>query len=364
MTIELDGMLWKPRPGGVASAAEFTRARSLIMEIHRLDQWNPWIREDRDREYEAAIAIFGQWTRAEPGFRQKTSEEVQAEHEQWLPGLDARIKAETTRRRQEQAVRAAAYDPERARARLALLEQQARLAAAGEERDGIASRQLYPAMPEDARKQRLADLDQTIADINTAAQDLAARAGDVEAVADENGWLPSERREFVLHVFAARRVQEIRELRERVTRQQAELKATGSQAERAPIGDALRKDSRRLEFLEAIPPLTATDMCSECVTPANWHGYRWQLSEANPDRGPCPAWPQWKQRLDEVREMLRASAARQSGPPPPPEPRPLAVIPGGLPIEEVITRLTAIQADNPGATVRRGRRNQWEIWPP
>src|ERR1700691_5158222 len=116
MTIEVDGMLWKPRPGGVASAAEFTRARSLIMEIHRLDQWNPWIREDRAGEYEAALAVFGQWARAEPGFRQKTSEEVQAEHEQWLAGLDASTQAETAPRRQEQAARAAAHDPQRASA--------------------------------------------------------------------------------------------------------------------------------------------------------------------------------------------------------------------------------------------------------
>jgi hypothetical protein len=40
-------MLWKPRPGGVACAAEFTKARSLIREIHRLEEWNPWVREDR-----------------------------------------------------------------------------------------------------------------------------------------------------------------------------------------------------------------------------------------------------------------------------------------------------------------------------
>jgi hypothetical protein len=62
--------------------------------------------------------------------------------------------------------------------------------------------------------------------------------------------------------------------------------------------------------------------------------------------------------------MLLASAARKPGSPPPPEPQALAVIPGGLPIEDIITRLTAIHADHPGATVRRGRRNQWEIWPP
>lgn len=183
-----------------------------------------------------------------------------------------------------------------------------------------------------------------------------------EAVADENGWLPAERREFVLQVFAAQRTKEVRELRERVTGHRAELKTAKGRAERAPISDALRKDSVRLEFLEAIPPLTAADMCSECVTPLSWHGYRWQVSEANPGCGPCPAWPHWGQRLRKVREMLLTSATSKPAAPSP-KPQPLAVIPGGLPIEDVITRLTAIHADHPGATIQRGRRNHWEVWP-
>lgn len=357
-------MLWKPRPGAVASGAEFTQARALMMEIHQSERWNPWIVEDRAGEYEAAVAVFEQWTRAGPGIRRKTAEEFQVAHERWLAGLDTRIEAETSRRDQERAARAAACDPERVRARLALLEQQAALTAVVEERGGIASRQLYPAMPDDTRRQRLADLGRRVADLTAAVEDLAGHVGDAEAVADANGWLPAERRELSLQVFAARRVTEVHELRERVARQQADLKATKGRAERAPIRDALRKDGRRLEFLEAIPPLTAADMCSECVSPASWHGYRWQLSEANPDCGPCPAWPQWSQRLQQVREMLQALAPKQPGPPLPPKPQPLGVIPGGLPIGEVITRLTAIQADHPGATVRRGSRNRWEVWPP
>ena len=44
--------------------------------------------------------------------------------------------------------------------------------------------------------------------------------------------------------------------------------------------------------------------------------------------------------------------------------RPIAVIDSGLPIEEVIARLNAVQADHPGAQVRRGSGNSWEIWPP
>ena len=44
--------------------------------------------------------------------------------------------------------------------------------------------------------------------------------------------------------------------------------------------------------------------------------------------------------------------------------RPIAVIDSGLPIEEVIARLNAVQVDHPGAQVRRGTGNSWEIWPP
>lgn len=40
MTVEVDGMLWKPLPGATASAAGFTRARSVVMEILSADAWN------------------------------------------------------------------------------------------------------------------------------------------------------------------------------------------------------------------------------------------------------------------------------------------------------------------------------------
>ncbi len=85
MPIEVDR---KPGPGAIASTDEFIRARSLIMDIHEAARWSPWAQEDRAGEYEGAMAIFGQWARPEPEFRQKTDEEHEAEHEQWLAGLE------------------------------------------------------------------------------------------------------------------------------------------------------------------------------------------------------------------------------------------------------------------------------------
>ena len=146
-------MLWKPLPGATASAAEFTQARSLVMEILASEAWNPWVMDDRAAEYEAALAVLAVDTRR-AWLRRKTPAELQADHERWLADLQATTKAETAQRDQEHAARAATYDPERARARLALLEQRVVLARDTEERDGIAAGEWYPLMPEDDRQRR------------------------------------------------------------------------------------------------------------------------------------------------------------------------------------------------------------------
>jgi hypothetical protein len=75
-------MLWKPKPDATASEQEFIRARAVFVEIHAAARWNPWVEEDRAAEYEAALAVFGQWTCAEAGLLPKTREDIDAEHEQ------------------------------------------------------------------------------------------------------------------------------------------------------------------------------------------------------------------------------------------------------------------------------------------
>lgn len=48
--------------------------------------------------------------------------------------------------------------------------------------------------------------------------ELAAVVGDPETVPDERGWLPAERRELSLALFAVWRAAEVRELRARIPR--------------------------------------------------------------------------------------------------------------------------------------------------
>ena len=77
----------------------------------------------------------------------------------------------------------------------------------------------------------------------------------------------------------------------------------------------------------AIPSLEAADMCSECVSPARWHGY--VTTGANPHAGPCPAWPRWAQRIRKVREMLATAIKDKPAGPPPPQRQPLVADPSG-----------------------------------
>ena len=83
--------------------------------------------------------------------------------------------------------------------------------------------------------------------------------------------------------------------------------------DRTRIGEALLRDTARLRFLEAIPPLDAADMCSECPTPAAWHSLTVTFN-LDPSKdvgrvdGPCPAWPWWREWLEEARRQILALA--------------------------------------------------------
>jgi hypothetical protein len=193
----------------------------MTTDVHRLETWNPCNLEDRAAEHDAALSVCDQWTRAEPGFRSKTTEEVEAEQEAWLAGLDARVAAEVTWAEGERAERATGYEPRREAVRLAYLEERGLLADKIRERDEIVSGQLFLYM-EDKRKQaHLAGLDRAITRSAQAADQLAKAVGDPETVVDRDGWLPAERRELSLARFRAGRITEVRELRTRVQARQA-----------------------------------------------------------------------------------------------------------------------------------------------
>lgn len=356
VVVEIDGMLWKPCRGAEATAAEFEAARSLFIEVHREARWNRWVEAERAADLEAAMAVMAQWTRAEPGFRQKTQREV----EEWLGSWDAEFEEEQAERERQRQARAPGYDERRHHARLALLEQQSILTGLVADRTGLQDGARFPAMEERRRTAEIARLDAEVAETEANIVALQGEVGDLETVMDVNGWLPSQRRELALTNFISWRCDEVQRLSTEVDRLAAEAESADrtQRRERRAEADRVR---RKLEALRAMAPLEAKDMCPDCFSPATGHG--WSFGEMDfPGSGPCPAWPRWAARLRHAREILMSHQKRPE-PVAAPKPQPVAVIASGKSIDEVIEELGRIRAEYPGAEVRRGNRNRWEIWP-
>lgn len=354
-TIEHDGMLWKPKRGATAAPEEFIGARTLIIDLHREGRWNPWVLDDRAPELERAMQVMEQWRRAEPGHRMLTTKQVEAR----TARQDREREHERAKRAKEREARAAHYVPERAEARLALLEQQSRLQYDRGEVAGFMDGSRYPGMDPTRRQKEIAKLEQSIERRAEEIERLRSVVGDPEDVVDEHGWLPRECRDRMLAYYTCERQSEVRKLRQELPNLETELKAATDRNERYKLRNRTIVTRRRLDELLAVPPLTSDEMCSECPTPTAKHGW-----VTPPFEGPCPAWPGWAARLRRAGEILETAARHAERPaePPVPKPEPLAIIPSGLPIAEVTQRLMELQKQYPDAEVRRGRANRWELW--
>jgi hypothetical protein len=179
MTVERDGKCWEPVPGATATAEDFLAARSLLDEIHQQCLWSPWVMQDRAADYDAALKTCGQWTSGDdPGTPHKTVDECEAELEQRLAEADARFLAAEAQAEHDRAERAEHYDPGRAQARLALLEQQGILADNVRQRDEILSGEMFPLAEETVRRRLLADLERDITAKTREVDELAAMVGE------------------------------------------------------------------------------------------------------------------------------------------------------------------------------------------
>lgn len=354
--IEHEGMLWKPKPCATSSADEFIAARTLFLELHHDSLWNPWVLDDRAEELERAQQIMGEWKRGEPGHRTITTKQWEAR----IARQDREAKARQSADEARQARDRERYDPEREHARLSLLERRSRLEFELREVSGLRDGTSFPAMDPHRRAEQVTELEESIARLRTDIEQLTTIVGDPEDVVDKAGRLPKDRRQISLLYYKLDRESEVKRLRTEALDRQAPVKTATGRRERSELQAKLDTARRKLEKLLAIPPLTAEDMCADCAQPFAGHG--WCIP---PWDGPCPAWPSWAARLKKARAILEfAARSKQATQPPTPKPEPLAVIPSGLPIQQVIERLNELQRRYPDAEVRRGRANRWELWPP
>jgi len=352
-----DGLLWKRHRSATSTAEEFVDARTLFIQIHEDAEWNPWVLDDRAPEIERAMAVMQQWQRAEPGFRLRQLDDIEAE---WAEEDEARA-AWIAEERQARERRKADYDPGLEQARLVLLELEGWLAMERFQRQGLIEETLLPSMDADGRADRVRECDREIAACQRRLDEIRDAVADPERVIDPDGYLPAERRELSLSLFASRRQTAVRDLRPKIIELSVALDGTRGRKERAEARKQLADAQALLDDWLQVPALSAEDMCSECPQPTKWHSTRrltpigWQ--------GPCPAWPAWRERIQKARAFLVEAASKREQPETArPEPLRVAVIPSSLPITEVTSRLTELQAQYPDAEVRRGRGNSWELW--
>ncbi|WP_328997888.1 hypothetical protein OHA18_25895 [Kribbella sp. NBC_00709] len=347
---------WRAKKGATSTFEEHVAARRLFMELHRDEFWNPWRLEEQAAELERAQQIMGEWERAEPGFRRQTKRQIEAEMARW--DRDSKVRAEE--RERSRVVNRERYDQVRAEARFELLEQQCILQHKRTEVAALRSGERYPAMDSKRRADQVAELDTAIVRHRIAVERLTPVVGDPEDVPDEYGRLPGDRRHLTHCWYQERRIAEVRQLREKVPELEVQINATSDRSQRSKIRTERDIKKWRLEKLLAVPRQEIEDMCADCALPTRHHGY-----VSPPYDWPCPAWP--GQRAIHARVMKLLETARHSEThltsPPVPKPEPLAIVPSGLPIAEVVQRLQELQEQFPDAEVRRGRANRWELWP-
>lgn len=242
-----------------------------------------------------------------------------------------------------------------------LLELEGWLAMEQLQRRGLIDETLFPGMDAGRRADRVRERDREIAARQRMADELRDAVADPEWVVDRDGYLPAERRQLSLSLFATRRQAAVGELRPKVLELSVALDGTRGRKERAEVRKQLADAQALLDDWLQVPVLSAEDMWSECPQPAKWHltgrvtPIGWQ--------GPCPGWPGWRKRIEKARTLLVEAANKREQPEAAhPEPQRVAVIPSSLPIAEVTSRLTELQAQYPNAEVRRGRGNSWELW--
>ncbi|MDT0181444.1 hypothetical protein Q9S36_14775 [Microbacterium sp. ARD31] len=356
---EHHGMLWKRKAGAESSFEQLATARSFLLQTNEDALWNPWLRDDRASELDAAMDVMREWTRAEPDFRQWTAEETQ----RWLDEGD---RARAAARAEEEARwerGRALFDTDLFASRRGLLEQESIHEHILEELEEFRSGRRFPGMASDRRQKEVTELEERLATCDAHLVRLRAVVPDPEVVVSERGQLPSDRRYSNLLTYKFNREFKVRDLRRQLPELRAELKAATDKGERKELREKVSREQSEPDYWLAVRPLSADEMCSECPTPLTGHGW---VSHGLHGARPCPAWPGWAARMKQAREMFFEMIERNQRaqtPPAPPKPEPLAVVPSGLPLGEILAQLSELQAQFPDAVVKRGRANRWELWP-
>ena len=235
-----NGVRWRRLPGSTSSAEELLAALEGLGGDRIAREWSLWREGEPRREDDRRHEVLFQWEHADPPPGPYLTAEV----------LEARFEARRAETKRQREMRAAAYNHDRAMARLKLLSTQA---------DAGFMRHLLGNPSSDAQRDKAAEF---LAIAGQEIEALEAQVGDPDEIPDEHGDLPATRRGYNLDSHM------------RLFRHEA-LRAWSK--------------GQRLRFrqLLAMPVPQPADMCPECQAPADWHTYAvsLRLFQTKPEPG-------------------------------------------------------------------------------
>lgn len=212
---------WHPKPGCTSTFEEFTQARTHIVEIWRETDWNPWRTTELAVQLERAERVDDEWECADPDWKPLTKRQMGA----CMAAITRRVKADSRKREARWEQGKVQYDPEREKARYALLEREATQPRRESEAADLRSGVRFPGMPADKRAAKVAELDAELARNAAEIARLREVVGDPEDVVDEHGRLPRDTRTWNLIDYRYRRIKQVEALQESIAEHRKKLTA-------------------------------------------------------------------------------------------------------------------------------------------
>ena len=195
--------------------------------------------------------------------------------------------------------------------RLGLAELTCRLAHVQNETSALADRRAFPAMPDDRRAARLAELEAEGSALQRRRDELAEEVPDPERVRAPDGTLPAERRRLNLGEYRMWRRDRLRALEAKTDYLYTVLRDKRAPTDvRRRARDARATACNEIEALRAEPSdndLRPQDVCPDGAHLASSHGYVW--TSARP-AWPCAAWPGQRLVFEEVARLCNDDTIR------------------------------------------------------